>query len=73
MTSCGGGWGLFVGVWKCRFKGPRWAHGGSGSLWGAELAVPVPQPREAPLGARAHGERGADDSALPRPWRRRAC
>lgn len=32
-----------------------------------------PSPGQAPLGARALGERGADGSALPRPWRRRAC
>lgn len=45
MISCGGGWGLFVGVWKCQFKGPRWAHGGVRQLVGSRAgcaSAPAP-------------------------------
>lgn len=63
----------FVGVWKCQFKGPRWGVrelvGSTASCCGEQSQLcQRPSPRQALLGARALGERGADDSALPRPW-----
>lgn len=45
MTSCGGGRGLFVGVWKCRFRGPRWGPWGVRQLVGSRAgcaSAPAP-------------------------------
>lgn len=45
MTSCGGGRGLFVGVWTRRFRGPRWGPWGVRQLVGSRAgcaSAPAP-------------------------------
>lgn len=63
----------FAGVWKCRFKGPRWGVrelvGSRASCCGEQSQLcQRPSPRQALLGAPALSGRGTDDSALPQPW-----